>query len=89
MSQNVAWMEGKDVPLQLCQGVKAGSQMCQRSRWSSLCLPGSGAEGWDLFFFVSEKWLYPSCAGAGAGAAAKVLPDGAGPTRAFWGRSGL
>lgn len=71
-------------------GAKAGSQMCQRSRWRSLGLPGSGPEGWDLFFFVSEKWLYPSCAGAGA--AAKVLPagaaggklQGAGPTHSVW-----
>lgn len=37
-----------------------------------------------MFFFVSEKWLCPSCAGAGAGAAAKVLPArGAGPARSF------
>lgn len=48
--------------------------MCQQSKWSSLYLPGSRTEGWDLFFFVNEKWLYPSCAGAGARAAAKVLP---------------
>lgn len=27
-----------------------------------------------MFFFVNEKWLYLSCAGAGARAAAKVLP---------------
>lgn len=27
-----------------------------------------------MFSFVSEKWLCPSCAGAGARVAAKVLP---------------
>lgn len=59
-----------------CQEVMPGSKMCQRSRWSSLCPPGSGGEGWDLFSFVSEKWLCPSCAGAGARVAAKVLPAG-------------
>lgn len=59
-----------------CQEVMPGSEMCQRSRWSSLCLPGSGGEGWDSFSFVSEKWLCPSCSGAGAGVAAKVLPAG-------------
>lgn len=42
-----------------------------------------------MFFFVSEKWLYPSCAGAGAGAAAKVLPDGAGPARGVLGAGGV
>lgn len=57
-----------------CQEVMPGSKMCQRSRWSSLCPPGSGGEGWDWFSFVSEKWLCPSCSGAGARVAAKVLP---------------
>jgi len=56
-------------------GFRLVPKCASRSRWSSLCLPGSGAEGWDLFFFLSEKWLYPSCAGAGAGVAAKVLPS--------------
>lgn len=65
-----------------CQEVMPGSEMCQRSRWSSLCLPGSGGEGWDSFSFVSEKWLCPSCAGAGAGVAAKVLPAGTAGGRA-------
>lgn len=65
MSQKVSWMEGEDVLP--CQEVMPGSEMCQRSRWSSLCPPGSGGEGWDLFSFVSEKWLCPSCAGLGPG----------------------
>lgn len=87
-SPQVGWVWGKTKLIEkgtctitALPGGEGSSQMCQWSRWSSLCPLGSGAEGWDLFFFVSEKWLCPSCAGAGAGVAAKVLPArGAGPT---------
>lgn len=47
MSQDVRWMEGEDVLP--CQEVMPCSQMCQRSRWSSLCLPGSGGEAGACF----------------------------------------
>lgn len=59
-----------------CMAMSGGDAWFRNVPAEQVEQPGSGGEGWDLFSFVSEKWLCPSCAWAGAGVAAKVLPAG-------------